>query len=80
MVPYVGTHGSRQRINNKPICVGYKVWVLVAEAYQCAITVQPYKGAWACHQKPSMGGMILPCKQLAPITTILICMQVGQKC
>ena len=48
MVPYVGTYGSRQRIYNKPICVGYKVWVLVTEAYQCAIKVQPYQGAKNC--------------------------------
>ena len=32
MVLYYKTHGSRQRINNKPIRVGYNVWIL-AEAY-----------------------------------------------
>ena len=47
MVPYFGTHGSRQRINNKPIHVGYKVWLL-AEAYGYAIQVQPYQGAKNC--------------------------------
>ena len=25
MIPYYGTHGSRQQINNKPIQVGYNI-------------------------------------------------------
>ena len=32
MIPYFGTNGSRQRINNKPTRVGYKFRVL-ADAY-----------------------------------------------
>ena len=44
MIPYFGTHGSRQRINNKPIHVGFKFWVL-AEAYGYVIQFEPYQGA-----------------------------------
>ena len=44
MIPYYGSHGSKQRINNKPIRVGYKVWVL-AEAYGYVIQFEPYQGA-----------------------------------
>ena len=44
MISYFGTHGSRPRINNKPICVGYKFWVL-AEAYGYVIQFEPYQNA-----------------------------------
>ena len=37
MVPYFGTHGSRQRINNNPIRVGYKIGVLPKE---CGYMIQ----------------------------------------
>ena len=40
MTPYFGTNGCRQRINNKPIRVGYKFWVL-AEAYGDVIQFEP---------------------------------------
>ena len=32
MILYYGTHGSKQRINNKSIRVGYNIWILV-QAY-----------------------------------------------
>jgi len=44
MVPYFGTHGSRQRINNKPVRVGYKIWVM-AEQYGYVVQFDPYQGA-----------------------------------
>ena len=44
MIPYFDTHGSRQRINNKSIRVGYKFWVL-AETYGYVIQFEPYQGA-----------------------------------
>ena len=44
MIPYFDTHGSRQRINNKSICVGYKFWVL-AETYGYVIQFETYQGA-----------------------------------
>ena len=28
MIPFYGTYGSKQRINNKPIRVGYIIWIL----------------------------------------------------
>ena len=37
-----GTHGSRQRINNKLIQVGYKM--LVLEAYGRVVQFKPYQG------------------------------------
>ena len=42
MIPYYRTHGIRQRINNKPIRVGYNIWVL-AEAYGYAVQFEPYQ-------------------------------------
>ena len=44
MIPCYGTHGSRQRINNKSIQDDYKIWVLVAEAYGYVIQFEPYQG------------------------------------
>ena len=29
MIPYYWTHGSRERTNNKPIWVGYSIWIFV---------------------------------------------------
>ena len=43
MIPYYGTHGSRQRINKKSICVGYNIWVL-AEVYRHVVQFEPYQG------------------------------------
>ena len=45
MIPWYGTHGSRQRINNKSIQEEYKIWVLVASAYDYVVQFRPYKGA-----------------------------------
>ena len=44
MIPSFGTHDSKQRINNKPIRVGYMFWVL-AEANGYVIQFEPYQGA-----------------------------------
>ena len=33
MIPYSRTHGSRQRISNKPIQEEYRILVLIAETY-----------------------------------------------
>ena len=44
MVPYFGRHPCKQRIANKPIRVGYKLWVL-AENTGYVIHFDPYQGA-----------------------------------
>ena len=44
MIPYFDTHGSRQRINNKPIRIAYKFGVL-AEAYCYVIQFELYQSA-----------------------------------
>ena len=44
MIPCYGTHGSRQRINNKLIKEEYKIWVLIAEAYGQVVQFRPYPG------------------------------------
>ena len=44
MIPCYGTHGSRQRINNKSIQEEYKMLVLVAEAYDHVVPFRPYRG------------------------------------
>ena len=44
MVPFFETHGRRQRINSKPIHVGYKIWVL-AEQYEYVIQFDSCHGA-----------------------------------
>ena len=36
MIPYYATNGSRQRISNKPIRVGYNIWVLT-ETYDYVV-------------------------------------------
>ena len=38
-----GTHGSRQRINNKPVREGYNIWVLT-KAYDYVFQFEPYQG------------------------------------
>ena len=47
MLPYFGRNSSKQRIPNKPIRVGYKVWVL-AEESGYVIQFDPYQGAKSC--------------------------------
>ena len=44
MVPCYGTHGSRQRVNSKPILEEYKIWVLFSETYVYVVQFRPYKG------------------------------------
>ena len=44
MIPYFGRHNSKQRIANKPIRVGFKMWVL-AESTGYVINFDPYEGA-----------------------------------
>ena len=44
MLPYFGKNNSKQRINNKPIRVGYKMWVL-AEDSGYVVQFDPYQGA-----------------------------------
>ena len=44
MIPYFGTHVSRQTINNKPIRVSYKFWVL-GKGYGYVIQFKTYQGA-----------------------------------
>ena len=43
VAPYFGAHGSHQKINNKPICVGYKI--LVLENSMDMLQFDPYQGA-----------------------------------
>ena len=38
-----GTHGSRQRTNNKPVREGYNIWVLT-KAYDYVFQFEPYQG------------------------------------
>ena len=45
MIPCNGTHGSRQRINNKLIQDEYKIKILVVEAYSYVVPFRPYQGA-----------------------------------
>ena len=47
MLPYFGWNSSKQRIQNKPIRVGYKVWVL-AEKSGYVIQFDPYQGGKYC--------------------------------
>ena len=44
MLPYFGHHCSKQRIANKPVRMGYKVWVL-AESSGYVVQFEPYQGA-----------------------------------
>ena len=44
MVPYFGNHGAKQRIQNKSVRVGYKMWVL-AERSGYIVYFDPYQGA-----------------------------------
>ena len=44
MVPYFGQNGCKQCIKNKPIRLGYKLWVL-AESTGYVIHFDPYQGA-----------------------------------
>ena len=42
-ISYYKTHSDRQRINNKPIRVGYNIWVL-AETYGYVVQFGPNQG------------------------------------
>ena len=44
MLPYFGRNGRKQRIQNKPVRSGYKMWVL-AESNGYVINFDPYQGA-----------------------------------
>ena len=44
MIPYYGRNNSKQRIANKPVRMGYKMWVL-AETLGYVIQFDPYQGA-----------------------------------
>lgn len=44
MIPYYGRNNSKQRIQNKPVRVGYKMWVL-AEDSGYVVKFEPYQGA-----------------------------------
>lgn len=47
MIPYYGHHGSKQRIQSKPIRVGYKQWVMASpDGY--VIQFEPYQGSKYC--------------------------------
>ena len=43
MISYFANHGTRQRINNKPIGVRHSILVL-AEAYGYVVQSEPYQG------------------------------------
>ena len=43
MISYFANHSSRQRINNKPVAMGFNIWVL-AEAYGYLVQFEPYQG------------------------------------
>ena len=44
MLPYFGRNNSKQRIQNKPVRVGYKMWVL-SESSGYVAQFHPYQGA-----------------------------------
>ena len=44
MIPYYGSHGSKQRIQGKPIICGFKAWVM-AENYGYVTQFDIYQGA-----------------------------------
>ena len=44
MIPYYGRNNSKQRIANKPVRIGYKMWVL-AETLGYVIQFDTYQGA-----------------------------------
>lgn len=44
MIPYYGRNSSKQRMQNKPVRVGYKMWVL-AESSGYVLQFDPYAGA-----------------------------------
>ena len=44
MVPYYGRHSAKQFIRGKPICFGYKMWVLTT-ALGYVVQFEPYQGA-----------------------------------
>ena len=48
MIPYYGRNNSKQRMQNKPVRVGYKQWVL-AESSGYVIQFDPYCGAKSGH-------------------------------
>ena len=59
MIPYYGRNNSKQRMQNKPVRVGYKLWVL-AESSGYVIQFDPYCGAKAgnsCHASPTSWGL-----------------------
>ena len=43
VIPYYVTHGSRQWLNNKPIRVGYNIFVLAA-GYDYVVQFESYQG------------------------------------
>ena len=43
MIPYYGTHGSRQQINKKPVRLEYDILVLT-KAYDYVFQFEPYQG------------------------------------
>ena len=44
MLPYFGRNSCKQRMQNKPVRVGYKMWVL-AEESGYVVGFDPYQGA-----------------------------------
>ena len=44
MISFSGTRGSRQRINDKPVRMGYNIWLL-AEAYGYVVQFEPCEDA-----------------------------------
>ena len=80
MIPYYRTHGSRQRINNTPIRMGYNSWVF-AEANRHVVQFEPYhvvkKGKQAassskCELGESVALRLMEC--LSPIVSYYIFM------
>ena len=59
MLPYFGRNGSKQRIQNKPVRSGYKMWVL-AESNRYIINFDPYQGAKNGKKTPFIGNKLGP--------------------
>ena len=53
MISYYLTHVIRQRIDNKPIAVGYNIWLFL-EVYGCVVQFEPYEDVKKENQAASL--------------------------
>ena len=53
MISYYVTHVIRRQIDNKPIGVGYNIWLFL-EGYGCVVQFEPCQGVRNENQAPSL--------------------------